>query len=333
MFNSTHIIFLALALGVSACTSPQQTATQTPNTRDTASPTTAVTTKPKVVATTSVICDITQEIAQNTIDLTCLIPAGTDPHVYQPKPSDRKAIEQAKLILYSGYGFEPDLIKLVKATQNSVTKVAVSEIAVPKPFAGEANKHEAQQENRELDPHVWHNAQNGVRMVEVVRDNLKKISPDNTTQYISNSDKITKELTQIDSWIKSQISTIPANQRKLVTTHDAMGYYAAAYGIPIEGALQGISTEEKPTAGRVKELVQEIKQTGVPTIFAEATINPKLIETVAREGQVKVSMQKVFADGLGEKGTDADTYKKMLIANTKAIVEGLGGKYMTFEAK
>lgn len=339
MFNSTHILFFALALAVSGCTSPQQTATQTPNTTATTSSTTAVTTKPKVVATTSVICDITQEIAQNTIDLTCLIPAGTDPHVYQPKPSDRKAIEQAKLILYSGYGFEPDLIKLIKATQNSVTKVAVSEIAVAKPLAGEENeheaeeKHEAQHEDEELDPHVWHNAQNGVRMVEVVRDNLKQISPDNTTQYISNSDKITKNLTQIDNWIKSQIRTIPANQRKLVTTHDAMGYYAAAYGIPIEGALQGISTEEKPTAGRVKELVQEIKQTGVPTIFAEATINPKLIETVAREGQVKVSAQKVFADGLGEKGTDADTYQKMLIANTKAIVEGLGGTYVPFEAK
>ncbi|MCP2732628.1 zinc ABC transporter substrate-binding protein [Symplocastrum sp. BBK-W-15] len=128
--NSIYILFLALALGVSACTSPQPTAIETPNTRATASPTTAVTTKPKIVATTSVICDITQEIAQNTIDLTCLIPAGTDPHVYQPKPSDRKAIEQAKLILYSGYGFEPDLIKLVKATQNSIPKVAVSEIAV-----------------------------------------------------------------------------------------------------------------------------------------------------------------------------------------------------------
>ncbi len=337
MLNSTHILFLALALGISSCTSPQQTAIQTPNT--TATVTTAVTTKPKVVATTSVICDITQEIAQNTIDLTCLIPAGTDPHVYQPKPSDRKAIEQAKLILYSGYGFEPDLIKLIKATQNSITKVAVTEIAVAKPLAGEENereakdKHEAQHEYEELDPHVWHNAQNGVRMVEVVRDNLKQISPDNTTQYITNADKMTKKLTQIDSWIKSQINTIPPNQRKLVTTHDAMGYYAAAYGIPIEGALQGISTEEKPTAGRVKELVQEIKQTGVPTIFAEATINPKLIETVAREGQVKVSTQKVFADGLGEKGTDADTYQKMLISNTKAIVEGLGGNYVQFEDK
>ncbi len=144
---------------------------------------------------------------------------------------------------------------------------------------------------------------------------------------------MTSQLTQIDNWIQSQISTIPTNQRKLVTTHDAMGYYAAAYGIPIEGALQGISTDEKATAGRVKELVGEIKQANVPTIFTETTANPKVIETVAREAKVKVSDQELYADGLGEKGTKADSYEKMLIANTQVIVEGLGGNYTPFQSK
>lgn len=162
---------------------------------------------------------------------------------------------------------------------------------------------------------------------------MDKISPNRADTYSRNAEKMTRELTQLDTWIQSQISTIPTQQRKLVTTHDAMGYYATAYGIPIEGALQGISTEEKPTAGRVKELVGEIKRANVPTIFAEATINPKLIETVAREANVKVSEQKLLADGLGEKGTNADTYEKMLIANTQAIVEGLGGKYTAFQVQ
>lgn len=316
-----------LALGLTGCGSPEQTTNQAPNTTSVPSPSSANGEKPKVIATTSVLCDITQKIAKDTVDLTCLIPAGTDPHVYEPKPDDRKAIEQAKLVLYAGYNFEPTLIKLIQATKNQAPKVAVDEVAVPNPQKFEADG------KTENDPHVWHNAQNGVRMVEVVRDNLKKLAPSNGAQYTSNAEKMTGELKQLDSWIRSQISTIPANQSKLVTTHDALGYYSKAYGIPLEGALQGISTEEKPTAGRVKELVKDIKKTGVPTIFAEATINPKLIEAVAKEANVKVSKRELFADGLGEKGSEADTYEKMLIANTQTIVEGLGGKYTPFPQK
>lgn len=328
--NLRNTVAFALVLAFTGCSSPQQTTTSASNPTPTA-PTQA--SKPKVVATMSVICDLTQEIAQDTVELICLVPGGTDPHVYQPKPSDRKAIETANLILYAGYGFEPDLIKLIQSTQNQAPKIAVSELAVPKPLKGEEqeDEHEDGHNHGEVDPHVWENAQNGVRMVKVVRDNLKKVSPANAAQYVSNAEKMTRELTLIDSWIKSQINTIPPNQRKLVTTHDAMGYYATAYGIPVEGALQGISTDERPTAARIKELVQEIKSANAPTIFTEATTNPKLIEAVAKEANVKVSDKVLFADGPGAKGTEGDTYKKMLIANTQAIVEGLGGNYTPFQ--
>lgn len=335
---------LAIAVGFAGCTSPQQTTNSAPATQTNTSPV-ANDNKPNVVATSSVLCDMTQEIAQDTIDLTCLIPAGTDPHVYQAKPEDRKALEQANLILYNGYGFETSLINLIEATKNSAPKVAVGEVAVPQPLKGEEQDHdhdhdhgaeenaEAKHDHGQFDPHVWHDAKNGIQMVEVVRNNLEKIAPNHAAQYNSNAERLTRELTQLDSWIKTQISTIPTNQRKLVTTHDAMGYYAQAYGIKIEGALQGISTDERATAGRVKELVQEIKQASVSTIFPEATVNPKLIEAVAKEANVKVSQQKLFTDGLGEQGTQADTYPKMLIANTQAIVAGLGGTYTPFQGQ
>jgi manganese/iron transport system substrate-binding protein len=322
---------LALALGITSCGAPQQ-ATTSPNANSTK--------KPKVVATSSVLCDVTQEIAQDTVELKCLIPAGSDPHVYEPKPDHRKAIEQAQLILYNGHDFEPDLIKLIKATKNTTPKVAVNEIAVPKPLKGEEHKHEkagekaeAGHDHGEADPHVWHDAQNGIKIVETVGDKLAKIAPSHAAKYTSNAEKMTSELKQLDSWIKAQIATIPANQRKLITTHDALGYFSNAYGLPVEGALQGISTEEKPTAGNIKDLVKEIKTAGVPTIFAETSINPKLIEAVAKEANVKVSQREIFADGLGEKGSEADTYKKMMIANTQTIVEGLGGKFTPFAAK
>ena len=275
----------------------------------------------KVVATSTVLCDMTKQIAASTVALTCLIKPASDPHVYEPAPGDRKAIEDANLILYSGYGFEPSLIKLIKATSNAAPKVAIAEVAVPTP-------QQLDEEGKTVpDPHVWHNAQNGVQMVAVIQSSLSKVVSASAALYAKNAQTMTTELTQIDRWIKLQIATIPEASRKLVTTHDSLGYYSKAYGIPTEGALEGISTEEKPTAKRLNELVKKIKDAKVPTIFAELTINPKLIEAVAREANVKVSDRELFADGLGETGSEGDTYQKMLAANTKTIVEGLGGKF------
>jgi manganese/iron transport system substrate-binding protein len=295
-------------------------------------------------------------IAQETVNLTCLVKAGMDPHVYEPTPSDRKALEDAALILYNGYNFEPSILKLIESGAKSATKVAVAEQAVPKPLMGEEHHHhegehagkkeahgdEAEAghdhgaekgekaEDLEPDPHVWHNAQNGIKMVEVVQSSLSKLVPNQATVYKKNADTLTTQLQGIDTWIKSQIATVPANARKLVTTHDALGYFAAAYGVPVEGALQGLSTEQKPSAARVKELVNTIKSDQVPTIFAEVTDNPNLLNTIAKDAGVKISAQELFADGLGEAGSSGETYPKALISNTKAIVEGLGGRYTAF---
>ena len=282
---------------------------------------------PEVVSTSTVICGLTKQIAGDTINLKCLIDPGTDPHTYEPKPDDRKAIDTAKLILYGGYNFEPRLIKLIDASSNSAPKIAVDEIAVPNPQKFDEDGKSV------TDPHVWNNAKNGIAIAKTISKNLTILRPDQSETYAKNTTRITNELEQIDTWIKSQIATIPTNSRKLVTTHDAFGYYAKAYGIPIEGALGGVSTEEQPTPTRIKELVKEIKDTSVPAIFAEVTINPKLINTVAKEANVKVSERELFADGLGEKGSEGETYAGMLIANTRSIVEGLGGKYTPFELK
>jgi manganese/iron transport system substrate-binding protein len=295
---------------------------------------------PVVVATTSVLCDLTKQIAASTVDLKCLIQAGQDPHTYQANSGDRKSIETAKLVLYAGYDFDPSLAKLVKSSSNSAPKIAVHEVAVPQPLYGEEHEHEHEEEKaaektegKTPDPHVWHDAKNGIKMVAQIRDNLTELSPENKTIYATNSQKITQELEQIDAWIRSQIETIPPQQRNLITTHDALSYYTDAYGLNFEGALSGLSTEQKPTASKVAELVKEIKSTKVPTIFAEVTVNPKLITTVAKEAGVKVSSREIFADGLGEANSEGDTYQKMLISNTQTIVEGLAGKYQPFVPK
>ncbi|KST63408.1 metal ABC transporter solute-binding protein, Zn/Mn family [Mastigocoleus testarum] len=345
------IAALTLAFGLVGCGGNEQVNSNSGTEENSAvnASSTATGKRPLVVATTSVICDLTKQVAAQTVDLNCLVDAGQDPHTYQPKPDDRKAIEQANLVLYGGYNFEPGIIKLVQASSNEAPKVAIHEVAVPKPIMGEEHDHGHDQhkgekhddhdhekegkhsEEKAPDPHVWHDAENGVQMVEAIRSNLEKVAPDNAQLYAANAQKVTGEIKEIDSWIQQNMATIPANQRKLVTTHDALSYYTEAYNIKYEGAVEGLSTDAEPTAARVAQLSKEIKQEKVPTIFAESTHSSKLIERVAKEANVKVAEEKLYADGLGEQGSDADTYQKMLVANTKAIVDGLGGQYTTFQ--
>jgi manganese/iron transport system substrate-binding protein len=326
--------FLLFSLAVSSCSN----APPSPSGESGLSPTATTTNEPKaataasskaplVIATTDVLCGLVKTIAKETVELKCLVAAGTDPHTYAVTPADRQAIETASLLLYAGHGFEPTIIKAIEATKNTAAKVAVNEVAVTKPL------QMVEDGKAETDPHVWHDAQNGIKIVAALESALSKAVPAQATTYAANAKTLTTELTQIDTWIKSQIDTIPAKSRKLVTTHDALGYYGKAYGIPIEGALQGLSTEEKPTPTRVKKLVTEIKTSGVPTVFTEAGNSSKLLESVATDAKVKVSTNPLFADGLGEAGSTGDTYPKMLISNTQVITEGLGGKFQAFTAK
>ncbi len=322
---------LSLLLGLAGCGSASwQSTTSTqpgaPNAITANSPTTRRD-RPLVIATNTILCDLTRQIAADTINLKCLVDAGSDPHEYKPTPEDRKAIEQAKLILYGGYNFEPELIRLINASSNPAPKIAVDEAAVPRP-------QQFQEDGQtEIDPHVFQSAANGIQMAVAIRQSLSQLEPGQASFYGTNTKKIEAELSQIHAWIKDQIATIPMAQRKLVTTHNAFGYYAKAYSIPDVGALQGINTEERPTPTRVKTLVEAIKSTAVPTIFAEMTINPTLIATVAKEAGVKVADQDLFADGLGEKGTPADTYQHLLITNTRTIVVNLGGTFTPFQPK
>jgi manganese/iron transport system substrate-binding protein len=320
-----QMIAIVSILGLlSCCQAPErEQAVKTANPTKSQAPIAAATKKPKVLITNTVLCDLTKQIAADTIDLVCLLSPGSDPHIYKLTPAARQSIEDAKLILYGGYNFEPELIKAIKSTSNPAPKIAVDEIAVPQPQQFEEDGKST------TDPHVWHNAKNGAKIATVIEANLEKLVPAKATFYQQNIQKLTSEITQIDNWIKSQIGTIPANKKVLVTTHDALGYYSQAYGLPV-AALEGISTEEKPNAARAKELVDKIKKTQVPTIYAEITLNPQLIKTVAQAANVKISAQEIYADGLGAVGSPGGTYQQMLIANTKAIVEGLGGKYTSF---
>ncbi|HAG82889.1 MAG TPA: metal ABC transporter substrate-binding protein, partial [Cyanobacteria bacterium UBA12227] len=278
--------------------------------------------KPNIVATSTIIADWTEQVGGDEIELTGILKPGADPHVYEPVPADNIALEKADLILYNGYNLEPGLIKLMNSAGVKAKKFAVGEVVQPLDFNYQGRK--------EPDPHVWGDTENAIKMVNAIRDRLIELSPEDQQEFTENAAQLTTELEQLDTWITQQIKTIPENQRQLVTTHDAFQYYARAYGLDVAGTLIGISTEEQPSAQTVKTLSDSIKKAKVPAIFAETTINPALITTVAQEAGVKLAPQQLYSDSIGAPGSEGDTYVKMLVVNTRTVVEALGGKYTTF---
>ncbi len=282
-------------------------------------------TKPKVVSTSTIIADLTEEIGGEEIDLQGILDPGADPHVYEPVPADSVAFERANLIFYNGYNLEPGLIKLMEAAGIKAKKVAVGEVVKPLDFEYKGQTVP--------DPHVWGDAKNAIQMVNIIRDELIELSPEDAAIFRQNAAILMADLEKLDKWIAQQIQTIPPQQRKLVTTHDAFQYYANAYGLEVAGTLIGISTEEQPSAQTVKNLAEAIKKMRVPAIFAETTINPALIQTVAEEADVKLAPQQLYSDSIGASGSEGDSYRKMLMANTKAIVEALGGKVQEVQPK
>ncbi len=273
--------------------------------------------RPAVVATSTIIADWAEQIGGDQIELTSILQPGADPHVYEPVPADSVAFEQADLILYNGYNLEPGLIRLLTAAGANAQHLAVGEVVPPLQLEKEGQSVP--------DPHVWGDVSNAVPMVEAIRDALIELDPAQADTFTANAAAYIEDLNQLHDWIGTQTATIPPNQRQLVTTHDAFQYYANAYGLTVAGTLIGISTEEQPSAQTVQQLVRVIQNLGVPAIFAETTVNPQLITTVAQEAGVTLAEQELYADSIGAPGSEGDSYLNMMVANTRAIAENLGG--------
>lgn len=274
--------------------------------------------RPSVVATSTMIADWVAQVGGDHIELTGLLQPGADPHVYEPVPADSIAFEEADLIFYNGYDLEPNLIRLMNAAGVNAERIALGEVVPPLDLEEDGSIVP--------DPHVWGDVSNVLPMVDVIRDQLIALAPDQAESFTANAETYRAELTQLHGWIGEQTATIPPNQRQLVTTHDAFQYYARAYGLTVVGTLIGISTEEQPSARTVQQLVNSIRTLGVPAIFAETTINPQLITTVAQEAGVTLASQELYSDSIGSPGSDGDSYIAMMAANTRTIVENLGGQ-------
>ena len=182
LLYSNWLVSSLLTFGLlTGCTPPTKQSVDAPSPASSETPAATTMSKPKVVVTNTVLCDLTRQIAANTVDVVCLLTAGSDPHIYKITPGDRQSIEEAKLVLYGGYDFEPDLVKAIKATSNSAPKVAVHELAVPQPQKMEEGGKST------TDPHVWHNAQNGIKIAETIEASLEKLLPAQAATYKQNT--------------------------------------------------------------------------------------------------------------------------------------------------
>ena len=271
----------------------------------------------KVVATASMIADMAKEIGGNLIEVQCVVPIGGDPHIYDPTPGDAQMVAQADLILRNGLTFEGWLTELI---ENSGTKA--NNVLVTK---GVAAIESLIYENA-TDPHAWMDAHNGLIYIRNIKEALIELDPDNSIIYQSRYDAYAKRLEELDQYIFERINTIPESKRILITSHDAFQYYGKRYGIRLESVL-GTSTDAEVQTADIVRLNRVIKESGIPALFVESTINPKVLEQIASDNHLQIG-GKLYSDSIGDKDSPAPSYYDMLKHNTDVIVAALSAPKM-----
>ncbi len=280
--------------------------------------------KLRVVATTTQIGDFARIVGGDRISLTVLLKPNQDAHDFEPLPSQVRAVSRADVVLRNGIGLDAFVTKLIDASSEAEVVTVTDGLPlldesgnVPRYLSGDDTGSDG------YNPHVWFSVDNARRMVESVRDAFVRADPEGSQYYADNASRHLARLAELDSWIKMQVAQVPPACRKLVTDHDVFVYYAQAYGFTVVGSVvQGSSTSARPSASDVAGIVRRIRDEQVPAIFAEASVNPSLINQVAREAGVKV-VADLYADSLGPKDSAGGTYIDMMESNTRKIVEAL----------
>jgi ABC-type Zn uptake system ZnuABC Zn-binding protein ZnuA len=255
-----------------------------------------------VVATTSQVADFTRNVAGPDAHVVQLLKPNADPHDYEIRPHDVGALADADLIVRSGGEVDAWVDDAIEGSGSDAPVVDLSD-----------GIH-----LRDDDPHWWQDPRNAIVAVHELERALHRTAP----AYV-------EQLEQLDRDTAACIAKLPRDDRKLVTTHDALGYYAARYGLDVIGAvIPSQSTESQPSAGDVADLVDTIRATGVKAVFAESSVEPKVEEAIARETGATVGAP-LWADTLGPPGSSGATYIDSIRANTRAIVAGLSGGAVT----
>lgn len=264
-----------------------------------------------VVATASIFADMAENIAGGHVAVKSIVPIGGDPHIYEPTPADARLVASADLILKNALTFEGWLDDLI-ASANTKAKVVTITDGIEAIHSVHKNSS---------DPHAWMSAANGLIYIENIKNALVELDPANREVYEFNYGVYRKQLEELDTYIAEQVKKIPEQRRILITSHDAFEYYGKRYGLRLESVL-GISTDAEAQTSDMVRLSNVIRESGVPAVFIETTVNPKLLSQIAKDNKVRIG-GKLFSDSIGEKGSVAPSYYEMLKYNTDTVVKGL----------
>lgn len=274
----------------------------------------------RAVATYSVIADLAAQVGGDRAEVTSLVPPGTDPHTYEPTPEDLKRVARAQAVFYNGFNLELWFDKLIKGSGTTARVVVASRGVTPILIDDPLSKYQGAP-----DPHAWMDVQNIIQFyVPAILDAFVALDPAGAETYRRNADLYIAELEALDRLIRERSITVPLAHRKLVTTENAMHYFAARYGYKVVGYVYTLAPEAEPPARRIAELVGKIRSERVPALFVDLTLNPKLMQRLSQETGVPIK-GALYIDSLGKAGSDADTYSGMMRANTDILVKGLGG--------
>lgn len=286
--------------------------------------------KLRVVATTSIIGDVVSQVGGEGIELTILMGPGQDPHSYEPAARDLTAVANAHVVFVNGWSLEEGLLDDLSNVAEDAPLVPVSANISPLAAGEEPEEDENEEEQDHLhkgaDPHVWLDPHLVRQWVENVRQALSELDPANGALYERNAVAYLAELEELVAYYDEQIASIPPDQRKLVTNHNALAYFASRYNFEVIGTvIPSASTVAEPSASTLANLVQAMKEAGVCTIFAETTINPQLAEAVAGEldNCQTVQVLTLYTGAIGPQDSGADSYTAMMRANVATIAKGL----------
>jgi ABC-type Zn uptake system ZnuABC Zn-binding protein ZnuA len=278
----------------------------------------------RVVATTTILGDLVRTVGGDDVDVHQLLQPNSDPHDYEPRPDDVAATVDAEVVFASGLGLDEWIGQVVEQSGGDARTVEVDE-RLPVKRSGGAHAHDEEhgdEEHGDVDSHWWHDPRNAEAAVGTIRDALARANPQARAAYARNAAAYVRKLRALDAAVRACVATVPPARRKLVTDHDAFGYFAGRYGIEVVGTvLPSLTTQAQPSAGDLAELARTIEREGVTTIFSEQSVSAKLAEAVARETGAR-SDDSLYGDTLGAAGSRGATYLAMEAHNADAIVRG-----------
>lgn len=274
-----------------------------------------------VVTSFSILADLVKVIGGSHVEVTSLVGPNADAHVFDPTPADAKRLADAKLVVINGLGFEGWMDRLIKSSgyRGAVT-VASRGVKTIQEAAGHGHQH-GHSHSHAADPHAWQNPLNVKQYVQNIRLALAAAKPAAAQEFEQRAQAYSRDLDALDQSIRERLKPIPVAQRRIVTSHDAFGYFAAAYNVKFY-PLQGLSTGSEPSAADVVRIIDQIKKNKVTAIFVENISDARVLERITKESGARIG-GTLYADALSEPGTAVDTYLKLIEHNAATIIKGL----------